>query len=72
LLTNCLREQVIEGKIEGRIEETGRRRKRLMQLIYVLKEKRGYWKMKEEPVDRILWKIRLERNFGPAVKQNTE
>jgi len=72
LLRNCLREHVIERKIEGRIEETERRRKRRKQLLDGLKEKGGYWKMKEEPVDRTLSKICLERSFGSAVRQNTE
>jgi hypothetical protein len=69
---NCLREHAIEGKIEGRIEEKRRRRKRGKQLLDGLKEKGGYWKMKEEAVDRNVWEIRLERSFGPSVRQNTE
>jgi len=36
---NCLLQHVIEGKIEGRIGMTGRRRK---QLLDDLKERRGY------------------------------
>jgi hypothetical protein len=39
---------VIEGKMEGRIEMTGRRRRRRKQLLDDLKEKRRYWKLKEE------------------------
>jgi hypothetical protein len=44
LRRNCLLKHVIEGKIEGRIEVTGRRRRRRrrrMQLLKDLKEKRG-------------------------------
>jgi len=70
LRRNCLKEHVVEGKIEGRIEETGRRRKRCTQLLDGLKEKGGYWKMKEETVDRTVWRIRVERSFGPSVRQN--
>jgi len=33
---------VIEGKLEGRIEVTGRRRRRRKQLLDDLKETRGY------------------------------
>jgi hypothetical protein len=69
---NCRREHVIEGKIEGRIEERRRQRKRRKQLLVGLQEKGGYWKMKEETVDRTLWKIRLERGFGPSIRQNRE
>jgi hypothetical protein len=57
---NCLLEHVIEGKINGRIEETGRRGRRRKQLLENLKEMRGYWKLKEEAQDRtmesLLWK----------------
>jgi hypothetical protein len=39
---------------------TGRRRRRRKQLLDDLKEKRGYWKLKEEALDRSQWGIRLE------------
>jgi hypothetical protein len=52
LLRKCLLQQVIEGKVEGRIEMTGRRGRRRKQLLHVLKEKRRYWKLKEEALDR--------------------
>jgi hypothetical protein len=45
---------VIEGKLEGRIEMTGRRGIRSKQLLDDLKEKRRYWKVKEEALDRTL------------------
>jgi hypothetical protein len=54
LRRNCLPEQVIEGKLEGRIEMTGRRGRRRKQLLDDLKEKRRYWKLKEETLDRTL------------------
>jgi hypothetical protein len=41
LCRNCLLKHVIEGKIEGRIEVTGRRGRRCKQLLDNLKEKRG-------------------------------
>jgi hypothetical protein len=44
LRRNCLLKHVIEGKIEGRIEVTGRRERRHKQLLDDLKEKTGYWK----------------------------
>jgi hypothetical protein len=37
---NCLVEHVIEGKIEGRVEVTGRRRRGRKQLLDHLKQKR--------------------------------
>ena len=49
---NRLLKHVSEGKIEGRIEVTGRRGRRRKQLPDDLKEKREYWKLKEEALDR--------------------
>jgi hypothetical protein len=54
LRRNCLLKQVIEGKLEGRIEITGRRGRRRKQLLDDLKEKRRYCKLKEEALDRTL------------------
>jgi hypothetical protein len=66
---NCLLKHVIEGKIYGRIELTGKRGRRCMQPLDDLKEKRGYSKLKEKALDRNLWRTRLGR---PVVKQTTE
>jgi hypothetical protein len=63
---------VIEGKLEGRIEMTGRRGRRRMQLLDDLKEKRRYWKLKEEALDRSLWGNRFGRGYGPVVRQTAE
>jgi hypothetical protein len=57
---------VTEGKLEGRIEVTERRGRRRKQLLDVLKEKRGYWKLKEEALDRTLWRTRFGRRYGPT------
>jgi hypothetical protein len=51
---NCFLKHAIEGKIEGRIEWTGRRGRRCKQLLDDLKDKRRYWKLKEEALDRTL------------------
>jgi hypothetical protein len=40
---NCLLKQVIEGRIEGKIEVMRRQRRRYKQLLDNLKEKRRYW-----------------------------
>jgi hypothetical protein len=45
---NCLPKHVIEGKLEVRTEITRRRGRRRKQLLDDLKEKRIYWKLKEE------------------------
>jgi len=39
---NCLLQLVIEGKIKGGIEVTGRRGRRRRKLLDDLKERRGY------------------------------
>ena len=54
LRRNCLLKYVTEGKIEGRIEVKERRRRRRKQQLDNLKEKRGHWKLKDEPLDRSL------------------
>jgi len=50
--TNCFLKHVIEGKIDGRIEVTGRRGRRSKLLIDNLKKKMGYCKLKDEAIDR--------------------
>jgi hypothetical protein len=72
LRRNCLLKHVIEGKLEGRIEMTGRRRRRGKQLLDDIKEKKRYWKLKEEALDRTLWRTRFGRGYGPAVRQTAE
>jgi hypothetical protein len=46
LRRNCLLRQVIEGKIKGGIEVTGRRGRRRKKLLDGLKERRGYSHLK--------------------------
>jgi hypothetical protein len=48
LCRNCLLKQVIEGKIKGEMEVTGRRGRRRKKLLDDLKEGRGYSHLKEE------------------------
>jgi hypothetical protein len=44
LRRNCLLNYVIEGRIEGRMEVTGRREGKLKKLLDDCKEMRGCWK----------------------------
>jgi hypothetical protein len=69
LRRNCLLKHVIEGKIEGRIEVTGRRGIRRKQLLDDPKETRGYWKLKQEGLNRTLWRTYSGRGCGPVVRQ---
>ena len=50
---------------------TGRRGRRRKQLLDDLKEKRGYWKWKEEALDRTLWRSLVGRVYGLVVRQKT-
>jgi len=68
----CCLKHFTEGKIEGWIEVTGRCGSRCEQLLDDLIEKRGCWKLKEEAVDRTLWRTCLGRSYGPVVRQATE
>jgi replicative superfamily II helicase len=72
LRRSCLLKHVIEGKLEGRIEITRRRGRRRKQLLDDLKEKRRYWKLKEEALDRTLCRTRFGRVYGLVVRQTTE
>jgi hypothetical protein len=64
LRRNCLLKHVIEGKLEGRLEMTGRRGRRRKKLLDDLKERRRYWNFKEEALGRTLWRIRYGRLYG--------
>jgi hypothetical protein len=48
---NCLIKHDTEGKIEERIEVTGRGGIRHKNLLDDLNQTRGYWKLKEEVLD---------------------
>jgi len=47
----------------------GRRRKKLLD---DLKDRRGYSYLKEEALDRAMWRNRFGRGVGPVVRQITE
>jgi hypothetical protein len=63
LRRNCHLKHVIEGKIEGRTEMMGRWGRRRKQLLDDVKEERGYWELKEEALDRTLWRTRFGRGY---------
>jgi hypothetical protein len=69
---NCLLQQVMEGKIKGGIEVTGRRGKRRRKLLDDLKERRGYSYLKEEALDCTMWGAGFGRGFGPVVRQTAK
>jgi len=59
LRRNCLLQRVIEGKIKGGVEVTGRRGRRRRKLLDELRERRGYSHLKEEALDRTVWRAAL-------------
>jgi hypothetical protein len=69
---NCLLQRVIEGKIKREIEVTGRRGRRRRKLLDDLKEWRGYSHLKDEALDRTMWRARFGRGFGHVVRQTAE
>jgi len=72
LRRNCLLQRVIEGKLKGGIDMTRRRERRCRNLLDELKERRGYSHLKEEALDRNMWRVRFGRRFGPVVRQTTK
>jgi len=72
LRINCLLQRVIEGKIKGGIEMTGSRGRKRRKLLDDLKERRGYSQLKEEALDRTVWRARFGRGFGPVVRQTAK
>jgi hypothetical protein len=60
LRSYCLLKHVIERKIEGRPEVTGRQGRRCKQLLEDLKDRKRYWKLKEAARDSTEWRTALE------------
>ena len=69
---NCLLKQVIERKIKGEMEVTRRRGRRRRKLLDDLKNRRGCSHLKEEALDRTMWRNRFGGGFEPIVRQSTE
>jgi len=69
LCRNCLLKHITEGKMGGMIEVRGRQGRRCAQLVDDHKEKRGYWKLKEEALDHTLWRTCFGRGYGPVIMQ---
>ena len=57
---------------KGEMEVTRRRGRRRRKLLDDLKDRRGYSHLKEEALDRTLWRNRFGGGFEPVVRQNTK
>ena len=51
---------------------TGRRGRRRRKLLDDLKERTGYCHLKQEAVDRTVWRAGYGRGFGPVVRQTAK
>jgi hypothetical protein len=72
LCRNCHLTTGYGMKYKWGIEVTGRRGRRRRKPLDYLKERRGYSHLKEEALDRTVWKARFGRGFGPVVRQTTK
>jgi hypothetical protein len=50
---------------------TGRQGRRRRKLLDDLKERRGYSHLKEDALDRTIFRTRFGRVFGPVLRQTT-
>jgi hypothetical protein len=67
LRRNCILQRVTEGKIQGGIEVTRRLGRKCRKLLDDLKERRGYSHLKEESLDRTMWRAGFGSCFGSVV-----
>ena len=58
--------------LNGEIEMTRRRGRRRKTLLDDLKDRRGYCHLKEEALDRTMWRNDFAGGFGPVVRLITE
>ena len=76
LVTFCVETAFYNGllkeRYKGGIEVTGRQEKIRRKLLDVLKERRGYSHLKEEALDRTMWRARFGRGFGPIIRQTAK
>jgi hypothetical protein len=51
---------------------TGRRGRRRRKLLDDLKERRGFSHLKEEALDRTMWRAGFGRSYGSVVRQTAK
>jgi hypothetical protein len=51
---------------------TGRRGRKRRKLLDELKDRRGYSHLKEEALDRTMWRAGFGIGLGPVVRQTTK
>ena len=69
---NCFLQHIIEERVDGKIEVMGRwGRRRHKWLLDDLKDKIGYWKLKEATLEHGLWRTRFGKACGSVIWQTT-
>jgi hypothetical protein len=63
---------VIKGKINGGKKVRGRRGGRRRNLLDIFKERTGYSHLKEEALDRTMWRAGFGRGSGSVVRKTAE
>jgi hypothetical protein len=66
---HCFLKQVIEGKIKDRLKLQEDEEEDVRSYWMTFKDRRGYSHLKEEALDRTVWRNRFGRGFGPVVSQ---
>jgi len=64
LRRNCLTKRVIKGKIERSVGVIGRRGIRRKHQLDDFKERREYWKLKEDTLVPTMWRTRFGKGYG--------
>jgi hypothetical protein len=72
LRRNCLLQQIIEGKVKRKIEVRGIQGRRCRKLLDDLKERREYSHLKEEALDRNMYRASFGRGFETVVRETAE
>jgi hypothetical protein len=75
LVIFCVETAFCDGLLKERLKVgyvTGRRGRRLRKLLDDVKERRGYSYLKEEALDRTVWRAGFGRGFGPVVRQTAK
>jgi len=72
LVTSCLQTAFSDTIEENKMKDTrdGKTWNRSEHLLYGYQERRRYWKLKEEALDRSPWKTRYEKCYGRVARQN--
>ena len=72
LRRNYLPKHIIKGKTEEEIEVTVIRGRRHKQLLDDLMTMKGYWKLKDEALDRAVWRTGSGTGYEPVVRETAD